>query len=84
MAEKNDEYYKMAISWGEAYLKENTEPKKLSIKAGEIITNDLYYVDVQINRIKSSTGQELHASYSRLREFKVFVEKCKQMLDKII
>ena len=36
MTEK-EKYYKMAEDWAESYLRDNTEPKKMSIKKGEII-----------------------------------------------
>ena len=74
----------MAIAWGENYLKENNEPRKFNYKQGVTICNDLQFVEVNIERIKHSKGSDLHAAYERLRAFKVFIEKCKPIVDKII
>lgn len=74
----------MAVEWGRQYLKENSEPKELRIKVGELITNDLHFVDVNVERIQHGGGRERQAAYARLREFKIFVENCKPIVDKII
>ena len=81
---KNEQYYKMAIAWGENYLKENQSPKSLNYKQGVEITDDLKFVSVNIERIKHNKGAELHSAYARMRDFKLFIEKCKPIVDKII
>lgn len=67
------DYYKIAIDWAEAYLRDNTEPKEIKIEAG-ICRNDLQYVEVAMNRIKEGVGKEKYASYNRLRKFKKIIE----------
>ena len=83
---KNEQYYKMAIAWGENYLKENSEPRRFNYKQGVTICNDLQFVEVNVERIKHCKGLELHASYARLREFKQFYEKIKEkgLLNKLV
>jgi hypothetical protein len=84
MSNDSEKYYEMAISWGNQYLQDNSEPKEMRIKVGQIITNDLHYVDVNMERIMNGGGRERQAAYTRLREFKIFVENCKPIVDKII
>jgi hypothetical protein len=84
MATENEKYYEMAIAWGEKYLASKEAPEVFNHKKGETILDDMVYVSVQLDRIKNSKGIELHASYRRLREFKIFIEKCKPIVDKII
>jgi hypothetical protein len=75
MEEKNEEHYKKAISWGEQYLSENKNSKAVNYKKGETINDDIFFVDVQIERIKYCKGKEKSAAYNRLRVFKQFIEK---------
>jgi hypothetical protein len=75
MEEKNEEHYKKAISWGEQYLSENKNSKAVNYKKGETINDDIFFVDVQIERIKFCKGKEKSAAYNRLRVFKQFIEK---------
>ena len=84
MSNDSEKYYKMAIEWGQNYLQENPEPKEMRIKAGQLITNDRHYVDVNMERILHGGGRERQSAYARLREFKIFVENCKPIVDKII
>lgn len=84
MSENMDRYYQMADDWAEQYLKENTEPKQISIKQGEYITNDLFFLDVSLTRLRHSSGKEKYASYLRIKNFKDFINKCKPIVDKII
>lgn len=84
MSNDSDKYYKMAIEWGQNYLQENIEPKEMRIKAGQLITDDRQFVDVNVERILHGGGRERQAAYARLREFKIFVENCKPIVDKII
>jgi hypothetical protein len=70
-----EKYYKMAEDWAEQYLKDNAEPKQMSIKLGHIILNDLFFIDVQLARLRHADGREQQASYRRIREFKNFVQK---------
>ena len=76
----------MAIAWGENYLKENKEPRQFNYKQGQEITDDLKFVATNVERIRDAKGIELHASYSRLREFKQFYEKIKEkgLLNKLV
>jgi hypothetical protein len=87
MAPENKEsYYSQAITWGEKYLCENKEAQSFKVKLGEIITDDLFFVSVQVERIKHNVGREKQGAYNRLREFKQFYEKIKEnsLLDKLI
>jgi len=87
MANENQkQYYAQAIRWGEEYLQGKTEAETFKIKLGEIISNDIMFVSVQIERIKFNNGREQQAAYRRLREFKQFYEKIKEnsLLDKLI
>lgn len=84
MSADSEKYHAMAIDWGKQYLQDNTEPKELRIKVGQIITNDLQFVDVNTERILYGGGRERQAAYARLREFKIFIENCKPIVDKII
>lgn len=70
-----DRYYKMAEDWAEGYLRDNTEPKRMSIKQGEIINDDLFFIDVQLTRLRYAGGREQQAAYRRIREFKNYVQK---------
>ena len=70
-----DKYYKMAEDWAESYLRDNTEPKKMSIKQGETINDDLFFIDVSLTRLRHAGGREQQAAYRRIREFKNFVQK---------
>jgi hypothetical protein len=70
-----DKYYKMAEDWAEAYLRDNTEPKEMSIKQGEIIHDDLFFISVSLERLRYAGGREQQASYRRIREFKNYVQK---------
>lgn len=82
--ENQKQYYAKAIEWGEKYLSEKTESQAYKIKLGEIISNDIMFVSVQVDRIKYNNGREQQAAYNRLRDFKIFIEKCKPIVDKII
>jgi hypothetical protein len=84
MTENKIDYYAIAIAWGEDYLKNNTEPKAFKYKQGQELTNDLLFVEVCVERLKYNSGREKQASYARLREFKIFIERCKTFVDKII
>jgi hypothetical protein len=84
MSNDSEKYYAMAVDWGKQYLQDNTEPKELRIKVGQLITNDLQFVDVNIERIVHGGGREQQSAYARLREFKIFIENCKPIVDKII
>lgn len=75
MASENEKYYQKAIAWGEQYLSENKEVRSFEYRKGEVINNDITFVDVQIERIKFCTGKEKSAAYNRLRVFKQFIEK---------
>jgi len=81
---KIEQYYKMAEAWAVDYLANNTEPKSMSIKQGEFITDDLKFIDVSLERLRYSGGKERYASYLRIKEFKDFINKCKPIVDKII
>jgi hypothetical protein len=82
--ENQKQYYAQAIRWGEEYIQGKTESESFKIKLGETISNDIMFVSIQVDRIKHNKGREQQAAYSRLREFKVFIEKCKPIVDKII
>lgn len=84
MSNDSDKYYKMAIEWGQKYLQDNPEPKQMRIKSGQLITDDRQFVDVNMERIQHGGGRERQSAYARLREFKIFVENCKPIVDKII
>ncbi len=84
MQDKMQQYYAMAEAWAVEYLANNTEPKSLSIKQGEFITNDLKFIDVSLDRLRHSGGRERYASYVRIKTFKDFINKCKPIVDKII
>jgi hypothetical protein len=84
MTENKIDYYAIAIAWGEEYLKNNTKPKAFKYKQGEILNNDLLFVSVCVERLKHNAGREKQASYMRLRDFKMFIERCKTFVDKII
>lgn len=84
MEDKIEQYYKMAEAWAAEYLANNTEPKSLSIKQGEYITNDIQFIDVSLERLRYSGGKERYASYLRIKNFKDFINKCKPIVDKII
>jgi hypothetical protein len=73
--EKKVDYYSVAITWAENYLKENTEPKSFKYKQCETITNDIQFVSTSLERLKFNSGREKHASYNRIRIFKQFLEK---------
>jgi hypothetical protein len=75
MANENEIYYQKAIAWGEQYLSENKDSKVVNYKKGELINDDIFFVDVQIERIKFCKGKEKSAAYNRLRVFKQFIEK---------
>ena len=70
-----EKYYKMAEDWVEGYLRDNTVPKQMSIKQGEIILDDLFFIDVQLTRLRHAGGREQQAAYRRIREFKNYVQK---------
>lgn len=84
--ETQKQYYAQAIAWGEKYLSEKTEAESFKVKLGEIVSSDIMFVSVQLERIKYNKGREQQAAYSRLREFKQFYEKIKEnsLLDKLI
>ena len=84
MSEVMDKYYKLAEDWAEQYLKDNTEPKQMSIKQGEYITNDLLFIGVNLTRVRHAGGKEKYAAYLRIKNFKDFTNKCKPIVDKII
>ena len=75
MANENETYYQKAIEWGEQYLSENKEVRSFEYRKGEVINNDITFVDIQIERIKFCRGMEKSAAYNRLRVFKQFIEK---------
>ena len=70
-----DKYHKMAEDWAEAYLANNTEPKQMSMKQGEIIHDDLFFISVSLERLRHAGGREQQAAYRRIREFKNYVTK---------
>lgn len=74
MAAENEKYHQMAIAWGEKYLATKETSEVFSHKKGETILDDIYFVSVQVERIRQSKGAELHVSYNRLRIFKHFYE----------
>ena len=82
----NKQYYAQAIAWGEEYLQGKTETQSFKVKLGEIVSNDIMFVSVQVERIKFNNGREQQAAYRRLREFKQFYEKIKEnnLFDKLI
>ncbi len=82
--ENQKQYYAQAVAWGEEYLQGKSDGQSFKVKLGEIVLNDIMFVSVQIERIKYNNGREQQAAYSRLREFKIFIEKCKPIVDKII
>jgi len=87
MATENQEsYYAQAIKWGEEYLRKKDKAESFNVKLGEIVSDDIMFVSVQVERIKHNKGREQQASYRRLREFKQFYEKIKEntLLDKLI
>lgn len=70
-----EKYYKMAEDWAEAYIANNSESKVLQWKQGEIINDDLFFMSVQIERLRHAGGREQQAAYRRIREFKNYVSK---------
>jgi len=75
MAEEKIDYYAVAIAWGEKYLEDNLESKSCSYKQGEVMNDDRKFVSVCVERLKYNFGREKQATYRRLREFKIFIEK---------
>ena len=82
--ENQKQYYAQAVAWGEEYIQSKAEAQSFKVKLGEIVSDDIMFVSVQVDRIKYNNGREQQAAYSRLREFKIFIEKCKPIVDKII
>lgn len=82
--ENQKQYYAQAISWGENYISNKEKSESIKIKLGETILDDIYFVSVQLERIRYNVGREQQSAYTRLREFKIFIEKCKPIVDKII
>lgn len=74
MTEK-EKYYKMAEDWAEAYIADNPNPKKIYLKPGHIVNNDITYISVSLERLRFSEGREQQASYRRIREFKNIISK---------
>lgn len=70
-----EKYYKMAEDWAVAYLANNTESKVLPWKQGETINDDLFFISVQLERLRHAGGREQQAAYRRIREFKNYVTK---------
>lgn len=70
-----EKYHKMAEDWAVAYLANNTESKVLPWKKGETINDDLFFISVQLERLRHAGGREQQASYRRIREFKNYVTK---------
>lgn len=70
-----EKYHKMADDWVVAYLANNTEPKVLPWKQGETIDDDLFFISVQLERLRHSGGREQQAAYRRIREFKNYITK---------
>lgn len=70
-----EKYHKMAEDWAVSYLTNNTEPKQMSIKQGEIIHDDLFFLSVSLERLRHAGGREQQAAYRRIREFKNYVSK---------
>ena len=75
MTEEKVDYYAIAIAWGENYLEGNLESKSFSFKQGEVLHDDRKFVSVCVERLKHNFGREKQATYRRLREFKIFIEK---------
>lgn len=77
-------YYKKAIEWGEEYLRKNTEPKVLRMNDWETVTNDIAFVEVCLERIKTLPPSSIRrAEYELLRRFKNFIEKLNKKIDLI-
>ncbi len=70
-----EKYHKMADDWAVAYLADNKESKVLPWKQGETINDDLFFLSVQLERLRHAGGREQQAAYRRIREFKNYVSK---------
>lgn len=76
------DYYKIAVAWGEQYLKDNKEPKSMKWEKHSTITNDIEFVSTCVERIKSNPdGRVKQAEYELLRKFKQFIEKVNKNID---
>lgn len=70
-----ERYHKMADDWAVAYLAGNKESRELNWKQGETINDDLFFLSVQLERLRHAGGREQQAAYRRIREFKNYVSK---------
>lgn len=75
-------YYKIAIEWGEEYLRNNKEPKAMRWQPHSTITNDIEFVSTCVERLKSlPDGRIKQAEYELLRKFKQFIENVNKNVD---
>lgn len=86
MANANEEYYNQAILWVERYLQEATEPRQFNYKQGEIICDDIKFLETNLARIKEDSIIIKRSAYNHIRDFKQFYEKIKQkgLLEKLV
>lgn len=82
MSQDKEAYYKAAIAWAEDYLAKNKEPKQIKINNSTNVTNDLLFVSVCLERIKTLPPSPVRrAEYELLRKFKVFIEELNKKVD---
>jgi hypothetical protein len=83
---QNEEYYKKAIEWTEKYLQESTEPRQFHYKEGEIIDNDIQFLETNLARLKEDSIIIKRSAYYHIRNFKQFYEKIKEkgLLEKLV
>jgi hypothetical protein len=86
LQKQNQQYYDSAIAWAEKYLSEATEPLQFNYKQGEIIDNDIQFIETNLARLKEDSIIIKRSAYYHIREFKQFYEKIKEkgLLDKLI
>ncbi len=86
LKKQNQKYYDAAIAWTEKYLSEATEPLQFNYKQGEIIDNDIQFLQTNLARLKEDSIIIKRSAYYHIRDFKQFIEKIKDkgLLEKLV